>query len=170
MRKSCAEAIHPHDQICSKEYRWNILLACLIQLLQTQSYWVKTAALHVLGYFISIFQRSNDQQEEQEKDKEDAKNFKIPEVFNKYYSQRLFDEFDVDKAIKKLNKGKITLKSFNEIFAESEVSSQVFNEITSLNGVIFVSTISLDTILKVHIDTTVRYTKTIWILLRSVLK
>lgn len=65
VRKSCAEVIHPLAQVCSKESRWNVLSPCLIQLLQDQSRWVKTAALRVLGYFISTFQRSNDQQDEQ---------------------------------------------------------------------------------------------------------
>ena len=65
VRKSCAEVIHPLAQVCSKESRWNILSPCLIQLLQDQSRWVKTAALRVLGYFISTFARS-DQDEEQE--------------------------------------------------------------------------------------------------------
>lgn len=58
MRKSCAEVIHPVAQVCSKESRWNILSPCLIQLLQDQSRWVKTAALRVLGYFISTFLHS----------------------------------------------------------------------------------------------------------------
>jgi hypothetical protein len=53
-------------QVCSRESRWNILSPCLIQLLQDQSRWVKTAALRVLGYFISTFARSDDQQEEEE--------------------------------------------------------------------------------------------------------
>ncbi|CAF1273191.1 unnamed protein product [Rotaria sordida] len=59
VRKSCAEVIHPVGQVCSKESRWNILSPCLIQLLQDQSRWVKTAALRVLGYFISTFAQSN---------------------------------------------------------------------------------------------------------------
>ena len=58
MRKSCAEVIHPLGQVCSNESRWNVLSPCLIQLLQDQSRWVKTAALRVLGYFISTFARS----------------------------------------------------------------------------------------------------------------
>lgn len=57
VRKSCAEVIHPVAQVCSEESRWNILSPCLIQLLQDQSRWVKTAALRVLGYFISTFLR-----------------------------------------------------------------------------------------------------------------
>ncbi|CAF4617396.1 unnamed protein product, partial [Rotaria sp. Silwood2] len=60
VRKSCAEVIHPVAQVCSKESRWNILSPCLIQLLQDQSRWVKTAALRVLGYFISTFAQSNE--------------------------------------------------------------------------------------------------------------
>ena len=66
VRKSCAEVIHPLAQACSKESRWNVLSPCLIQLLQDQSRWVKTAALRVLGYFISTFARSNDQDDEQD--------------------------------------------------------------------------------------------------------
>ena len=50
--------IHPLGQVCSNESRWNVLSPCLIQLLQDQSRWVKTAALRVLGYFISTFARS----------------------------------------------------------------------------------------------------------------
>ncbi|CAF0962826.1 unnamed protein product [Rotaria magnacalcarata] len=68
VRKSCAEVIHPVAQVCSKESRWNILSPCLIQLLQDQSRWVKTAALRVLGYFISTFAKSN-QEESIEEDK-----------------------------------------------------------------------------------------------------
>ncbi|CAF4825542.1 unnamed protein product [Rotaria sp. Silwood1] len=60
VRKSCAEVIHPVAQVCSKESRWNILSPCLIQLLQDQSRWVKTAALRVLGYFISTFAQTNE--------------------------------------------------------------------------------------------------------------
>lgn len=47
--------IHPLSQVCSIESRWKVLSPCLIQLLQDQSRWVKTAALRVLGYFISTF-------------------------------------------------------------------------------------------------------------------
>ena len=65
MRKSCAEVIHPLAQVCSKESRWNVLSPCLIQLLQDQSRWVKTAALRVLGYFISTFARTIDDNEQQ---------------------------------------------------------------------------------------------------------
>ena len=55
VRKSCAEVIHPLGQVCSNESRWKVLSPCLIQLLQDQSRWVKTAALRILGYFISTF-------------------------------------------------------------------------------------------------------------------
>ena len=60
--------IHPLAQVCSKESRWNILSPCLIQLLQDQSRWVKTAALRVLGYFISTFARTNENDEQINKD------------------------------------------------------------------------------------------------------
>ncbi|CAF1281058.1 unnamed protein product [Adineta ricciae] len=68
VRKSCAEVIHPLAQVCSKESRWNILSPCLIQLLQDQSRWVKTAALRILGYFISTFARTNENDEQINKD------------------------------------------------------------------------------------------------------
>ncbi|CAF3937743.1 unnamed protein product [Adineta steineri] len=71
VRKSCAEVIHPLAQVCSKESRWNILSPCLIQLLQDQSRWVKTAALRVLGYFISTFAQSNDQKQDDDDDEEE---------------------------------------------------------------------------------------------------
>lgn len=74
VRKSCAEVIHPIAQVCSKESRWNILSPCLIQLLQDQSRWVKTAALRVLGYFISTFAKMNNQHNEEEQEQEDEEN------------------------------------------------------------------------------------------------
>ncbi|CAF0779211.1 unnamed protein product [Didymodactylos carnosus] len=59
VRKGCAEVLHPLATVCSLESRWNVLSTCLIQLLQDQSRWVKTAALRVLGYFISTFHDPN---------------------------------------------------------------------------------------------------------------
>jgi hypothetical protein len=80
VRKACAEVIHPLAQVCSRESRWNILSPCMIQLLQDQSRWVKTAALRVLGYFISTFARSNNDNEENEGEKTPTQSMSNEEI------------------------------------------------------------------------------------------
>lgn len=112
VRKSCAEVIHPLAQVCSKESRWNVLSPCLIQLLQDQSRWVKTAALRVLGYFISTFQRTNDEQDDQPVKDSQINQFseQIPinenDRFNDFHFWRepIFNDFNFDDEISKDSK------------------------------------------------------------------
>ncbi len=109
VRKSCAEVIHPLAQVCSKESRWNILSPCLIQLLQDQSRWVKTAALRVLGYFISTFARSDkqddDDEEESNLNEQQIENLSLENIqldqFNdfNYWREPILTNIDLDQDI-----------------------------------------------------------------------
>ncbi|MGB0525170.1 MAG: M48 family metallopeptidase [Flammeovirgaceae bacterium] len=48
---------------------------------------------------------------------EEMARYTIPKIFNNYYDDRVLDEFNIEKLIKKFEKGKIELNSFEEIFS-----------------------------------------------------